>query len=82
MPASIPADASTHGVFKVLVDCDGVVVSVDYQNGEMSDAQADDMGDVIKDMVFTPAVKDGDNVKTNVFISLKITSGTPTSAVH
>lgn len=82
MPASIGNDENTHGVFKVLVDCEGEVGTVVYTNGEMSDAQADDIIEVIKTLGFTAGKKDGEFKKTYAYISLKITSGTATCGIN
>ena len=82
LPTSIGATENTHGVFKASIDCDGVVGTVTYQTGEMTDQQANDMIDVIKNLNFTAAQNGGENVKTFVFISLKISAGQASCGIN
>ena len=82
VPASITADVTSNGVFQLTVNCAGAVEAVLYQNGALNDAQAAEMIDVINDLTFVPATNGGAVVRSFVSISVKITAGEPSCAVH
>jgi hypothetical protein len=82
LPDSYSSSTFAHGVFKVLVNCDGTVKKVFYQDGSMEEADIAHFTEAIKEMDWTPAKEGGEDVRTNAFISLKINAGQATCAVH
>ncbi len=82
LPDGYGTSTFAHAVFKVIVKCDGTIKKVFYQDGSMTEADQAHFIEAIKNMDWTAAKDGGEDVTSNVFISLKVNAGQATSAVQ
>lgn len=82
LPDSYSAATNAHVVFKVIVNCDGEVSKVVMQDAAMTDAEVEHFSSVIEGMDWTAAQNEGESVKSQIMISLKINQGQASCALH